>query len=176
MGLSTVYGIVKQSEGFIWVDSRVGRGTTVHILFPVAGEKSAGSKTPAEEEEMKGGNETILIIEDDEAVRKMVTRILKRLGYTVLQAGSGQDALKLLEAQDRVDLVITDVVMPTMSGPDLVTKITEQNPGIPTLYMSGYPDEAIAHHGVIEEGITFLEKAFSPQTLTRLVRQLLDGG
>jgi len=125
---------------------------------------------------MKGGNETILIIEDDEAVRKMVTRILKRLGYTVLQAGSGQDALKLLEAQDRVDLVITDVVMPTMSGPDLVTKITEQNPGIPTLYMSGYPDEAIAHHGVIEEGITFLEKAFSPQTLTRLVRQLLDGG
>ena len=176
LGLSTVYGIVKQSEGFIWVDSRAGRGTTVHILFPVAGEKGTGSSSPAEAEEMKGGNETILIIEDEEAVRKMVTRILKRLGYTVLQAGSGKDALKLLETQDRVDLVITDVVMPTMSGPDLVTKITELNPGIPTLYMSGYPDEAIAHHGVIEEGITFLEKPFSPQTLTRLVRQLLDGG
>jgi two-component system cell cycle sensor histidine kinase/response regulator CckA len=175
LGLSTVYGIVKQSGGFIWVDSRVGLGTTVHILFPVAGEKPAGSEAPAGEEVMKGGNETILIIEDEEAVRKMVTRILTRLGYSVLEAGNGQDALKLLEAEDKIDLVITDVVMPTMSGPDLVSRITELNPGIRTLYMSGYPDEAIAHHGIIEEGITFLEKPFSPQALTSLVRQLLDG-
>jgi two-component system cell cycle sensor histidine kinase/response regulator CckA len=93
------YGIVKQSEGFIWVDSRIGRGTTVHILFPIAVEELANETAPAEEEEMKGRDESILIIEDEDAVRKMVARILKRLGYSVLEAGSGQDALKLLETR-----------------------------------------------------------------------------
>jgi PAS domain S-box-containing protein len=174
LGLSTVYGIVKQSGGFIWVDSRVGRGTTVHILFPAAGRKPSQTTVPAEEEELKGGNETILIIEDEEAVRKMVARILKQVGYSVLEAESGQEALQRLDTNNNIDLVITDVVMPTMSGPDAVGKIAKLHPGVPTLYMSGYPDEAIAHHGIIEEGITFLQKPFSPQSLARLVRQLLD--
>jgi signal transduction histidine kinase len=136
LGLSTVYGIVKQSGGFIWVDSRFGRGT---------------------------------------AVRKMVVRILERLGYSVLEAGSGEEALKCFDNQVKVDLVITDVVMPTMSGPDLMNRIAELQPGVRSLYMFGYSDEAIAHHGVVEEGITLLEKPFSPQALARLVRQLLDG-
>ena len=175
LGLSTVYGIVKQSGGFIWVDSRVGRGTAVHILFPVATDKSASESAPAGEVEMTGGNEAILIIEDDEAVRKMVVRILMRLGYTVLEAGSGEEALKRFDNQEKVDLVITDVVMPTMSGPDLVSRIAKLQPGVRILYMSGYPDEAIAHHGIVEEGITLLENPFSPQTLARLVRRLLDG-
>jgi CheY-like chemotaxis protein len=174
LGLSTVYGIVKQSGGFIWVDSRVGNGTTVHTLFPVARDERVRESTPAEEVEMEGGTETILIIEDEEAVRKMVVRILRRLGYSVIEAESGAEALKRLEDQVKVDLVITDVVMPTMSGPDLVNRIAKLQPGTRTLYISGYPDEAIAHHGIVEEGITLLEKPFSLQELAGLVRRLLD--
>ena len=105
----------------------------------------------------------------------MVVRILERLGYSVLEAGSGEEALKCFDNQVKVDLVITDVVMPTMSGPDLMNRIAELQPGVRSLYMFGYSDEAIAHHGVVEEGITLLEKPFSPQALARLVRQLLDG-
>jgi two-component system cell cycle sensor histidine kinase/response regulator CckA len=175
LGLSTVYGIVKQSGGFIWVDSRVGLGTAVHILFPVAVDKRISETAPAVGEEIKGGSETILIIEDEDAVRKMVVRILTRLEYSVLEARSPGEALKLFDNQEKVDLVITDVVMPAMSGPDLMSKISELQPGIRTLYMSGYPDEAIAHHGIVEEGITFLQKPFSPRALAKLVRQLLDG-
>jgi two-component system, cell cycle sensor histidine kinase and response regulator CckA len=175
LGLSMVYGIVKQSGGYIWLESEPGEGTTFRIYLPRVHE-AVGERQP----EMPAtgsvaGSETILLVEDEMAVRVLVRRVLERAGYKVLEAASGPDALALLAARNPdLDLLLTDVVMPGMSGRQLADQLTDAMPGLRVLYMSGYTDEAIVHHGVLEPGVAFLEKPFPPDVLLRRLREVLD--
>ena len=175
LGLSTVYGIVKQSRGSIWVYSEPGKGTTFKIYLPQIDE-------PLEElkkgvfHEIAGGSETILVVEDEETVRKFVVSVLERQGYRVLDASDGNEALLLCgEFKDSIHLILTDVVMPGMSGRKLVEFLKEISPEIKALYMSGYTDNAIVHHGMLEEGIEFIQKPFTVEKLAGKVREVLDG-
>ena len=175
LGLSTVYGIVKQSNGYIWVSSQPGRGTTFEIYLPritdAASDERSDTPPPA-----PPGSETILLVEDEDAVRSLARRILQRQGYTVLEARHGRDALRIAKGHDgEIDLVITDVVMPEMSGSELAHHLAEQRPGTPLLYMSGYTDDEIIRRGVLDPGMAFLEKPFTSSSLVRKVRQILDG-
>jgi len=174
LGLSTVYGIVKQSGGNIWVYSELGQGTTFKIYLPRVDE-------PLEEitdeviKEILHGNETILVVEDEEVVRKLAVRLLKKQGYKVLDAPDGGKALMLCEEfKEPIHLILTDVVMPGMSGRKLVDRLKEIHPEMKTLFMSGYTDNAILRHGVLEEGVNFIQKPFSVERLARKVRDVLD--
>jgi two-component system cell cycle sensor histidine kinase/response regulator CckA len=174
LGLSTVYGIVKQSGGHIWVYSEVGRGAAFKVyLSPVAGVAVAPSKPPVEPA-ATGGTETILLAEDDPAVRKLTRRILASLGYEILEAESAEGALETAQRHTgRIDLILTDVVMPGMGGSDLVSRIRESRPDVRVLYMSGYTDDAIIRHRVLEPGTAFLQKPFTPTTLARKIREVV---
>jgi len=175
LGLSTVYGIVKQSDGHIWVDSEVGRGTTFKIYLPCVEEALTNSESKAKSGELLYGKETILLVEDDELVRQMASDILKTVGYTILEAQHGGEALSICKQhQEPLDLILTDVVMPQMSGRELAEQVTLIRPEARVLYMSGYTDDAIVHHGVLDEGTPFLEKPFTPEALARKVREVLD--
>ena len=176
LGLSMVYGIVKQSGGNIWVYSEEGRGTTFKIYFP---------RVTAEAEEYKRSNgvieapkgcETILLVEDAALVRTLAREVLETAGYRVLEAASAEAALNLCENINgtRIDLLLTDVVMPGMSGDDMSKILLAKHPNLPVLYMSGYTDEAIVQHGVLEPGLNFLQKPFSPGALALKVREVLD--
>jgi two-component system, cell cycle sensor histidine kinase and response regulator CckA len=174
LGLSTVYGIVKQSGGNIWVYSEPGKGTTFKIYFPALEMSAKAEEARAPLAEPVKGTETILLVEDDESVRKIVSRILETNGYKVLQATSTADALQLYKLHtDEIDLLITDVIMPFMSGQELVQKISSFGNEIKVLYMSGYTDNAIVHHGVLEADRPFLQKPFSPEALARKVRAVI---
>jgi two-component system cell cycle sensor histidine kinase/response regulator CckA len=176
LGLSTVYGIVKQSGGTIWVYSEPDKGTTFKIYFPVIEEDARFEEARLPISQSLTGTETILLVEDDEAVRKIVCRILETSGYTVLQATSTDDALGIYRRyMDKIDLLITDVVMPVMSGRELVQQISGFGRKVKVLYMSGYTDNAIVHHGVLEANKPFLQKPFSPEALTRKVRAVING-
>jgi PAS domain S-box-containing protein len=174
LGLATVYGIVKQSGGYITVESRPSEGATFRIFLPrvdapldVAAE-SHGLSTTAR------GTGTILLVEDELSVRRLARRVLKSKGYDVLEAANGREALRLVtEHGGPLDLVLTDVVMPGMSGPELAERLSREQPGLRVLYMSGYADEAIGHHGVLEPGVEFLQKPFTPQDLVQRVREVL---
>ena len=175
LGLATVYGIVKQSEGSIWVYSEVGRGTTFKIYLPsVEGhvtEVAAGMEDP----ESLRGAETVLVVEDEEVVREMATEILRESGYHVLEAKHANEALILAaQYEGKIHLMLTDVVMPQMSGRDLAEQLTPLRPEMKVLYMSGYTDDAIVHHGVLEEGTAFIGKPFSIDGLARKLRETLD--
>lgn len=175
LGLSTVYGIVKQSDGHIWVDSEVGRGTTFKIYLPCVEEALTNSESKAKSGELLYGKETILLVEDDELVRQMASDILKTVGYTILEAQHGGEALSICKQhQEPLDLILTDVVMPQMSGRELAERVALIRPKARVLYMSGYTDDAIVHHGVLDEGTPFLEKPFTPEALARKVREVLD--
>ncbi len=175
LGLSTVYGIVKQSGGYIWVDSEPGRGTTFKIYLPRVDEAAELVKTRAAPSEAPRGSETVLLVEDEETVRDVVREALKASGYTVLAATSGGEALQ--EAgrhQGPIHLAVTDLVMPDMSGRELAERLAHLHPDTKVLYMSGYTDDAVVHHGVREAGVAFLQKPFTPDALARRVRELLD--
>ncbi|MEW6669827.1 MAG: response regulator [Thermodesulfobacteriota bacterium] len=174
LGLSTVYGIVKQSKGNIWVYSEQGRGSTFKVYLPRVGALGHARDKVEKGQESLHGSEVILVVEDDEMVRKMTLKILERYGYTVLAAGDAQEALHICRAhKEHVQLILTDVVMPGMSGSDLVEELKETRPGLKILFMSGYTDNAIVHHGILDEGIAFLQKPFTPEGLARKVREVL---
>jgi CheY-like chemotaxis protein len=175
LGLSTVYGIVKQSGGQIWVYSEVGRGTTFKVYLPRVDEGAQEYKRSAEDEEADRGTETILLAEDEEIVRKLAREVLETYGYHVLEAANGGAALLICERRtEPIHMLITDVVMPEMGGHELVDRLSRLRPEMKVLYMSGYTDYTIAHQGVLDEGVNYIQKPFAPNTLARKVREVLD--
>jgi two-component system cell cycle sensor histidine kinase/response regulator CckA len=175
LGLSTVYGIVKQSGGFIWVYSEPGKGTTFKVYLPRIDGSNDQPRTEDKAAISFQGSETVLIIEDEAAVRLLASRILRNHGYTVLEASDGTEALHISrEYKDKIHLIITDVVMPGMSGTALVSRIQDERPDIRALYMSGYTDNAIVHHGMLDSDVAFLQKPFTVGGLARKVRDVLN--
>jgi CheY-like chemotaxis protein len=175
LGLSTVYGIVKQSGGEIVVYSEPGHGTCVKIYFPSVAEAAVEGPSERLAEKIRPGSETILLVEDEEAVRKLVRRTLEKQGYRLLVAASGVDAVRLAEGYTGpIHLLITDVVMPQMSGRETAERLKTMRPGMHVLYVSGYTETTIARGGKLERGENFLQKPFTPQSLMRQVRELLD--
>jgi len=175
LGLSTVYGIVKQSGGYIWVYSESGKGTTFKIYLPRVEEPVAPASVKMEEAGDRKGCETILLVEDEAAVRELARTILAAQGYFVLVAESAREAEQIAAKKLRdIDLLLTDVVMPGESGRELARRITALNARVQVLFMSGYTDNVIAHGGVLEAGVAFLQKPFTPRALTNKVRELLD--
>ena len=176
LGLSMVYGIVRQSGGNIWVYSEEGRGTTFKVYFPRVTAHAEEYKRISGSLDGPQGSETILLVEDAELVRKLARQVLEGAGYRVLEAANAQAAIDLCETinGDKIDLLLTDVVMPGMSGNDMSRILLEKRPEMPVLYMSGYTDDAIVQHGVLEPGINFLQKPFTPGALASKVREVLD--
>jgi PAS domain S-box-containing protein len=176
LGLAMVYGIIKQNQGFINVYSEPGRGTTFRIYLPryLSGDPAviinpSGEAAP-------GGNETILLVEDEAAILGLARMMLERMGYGVLAASSPAEALRLARAHaGKIDLLMTDVVMPEMNGRDLAKQLTALCPDIKLLFMSGYTADVIAHQGVLDEGVYFIQKPFSKQELSAKIRKVLDG-
>jgi len=176
LGLATVYGIVKQSGGYIWVYSEPGRGTTVKVYLPrVRG--AAEPPLPAPElPPLRGGKETVLLVEDAAPVRTLARRSLEARGYRVLDAADGPSALELSARHaEEIDVLVTDVVMPGMSGRELAERLAPTRPRMKVLYTSGYTDDAMVRQGVLNAGVAFLQKPFVPDTLARKVRDVLDG-
>jgi len=173
LGLATCYGIITQSQGDIRVYSEPNSGTTFKIYLPCT-DAVPGPESRPDSEDLAAGKESVLVVEDDPSVRVLTVSILRKCGYEVQESNNAFEALILLKRNPRFDLVITDVIMPQMSGKDLLDQIKNQLPHIRVLLMSGYTDDALAHHGVIDENLSFLEKPFSPAKLARKVRSVLD--
>ncbi len=175
LGLATIYGTVKQAGGNIEVYSEVGKGTAFKIYLPIVEEQTTRLNGNQVSTKMQGGKETILLVEDEKVVRDLAIRILTRLGYRVLKAANGESALKLVQQFDGpIDLLMTDVVMPGMNGRQLAEKLVTFYPDIKILYSSGYTENTIAHHGVIEEGLNFIGKPYSLQNLAKKLREVLE--
>jgi two-component system, cell cycle sensor histidine kinase and response regulator CckA len=175
LGLSTAYGIVKQSGGFIWVYSEPGEGTTFKVYLPRAEESMPAPRQPVATERPSTGTETILIVEDSDAVRVLVGEMLEPRGYSVLSAATGKEALAICgDPERRIDLLISDVVMPDVRGPELQQRIAALRPGLPCLFISGYAGGAAEGRGTVALGAPFLEKPFSADTLAAKVREILD--
>jgi PAS domain S-box-containing protein len=175
LGLSTVYGIVTQSGGHIGVSSKLGQGTAVTIDFPRVEDSPTASTPNLPQTSPPQGTETVLLVEDEGTVRSVAREVLQMAGYTVLEAATGEEALQRVEQHPgAIHLLVTDVVMPGMNGRDLATRLMTNYPAMQVLYLSGYTDEAIAHHGVLQAGIELLHKPFTPDALARRVREVLD--
>jgi CheY-like chemotaxis protein len=175
LGLSTVYGIVRQSGGHLWVYSEVGKGTTMKIYLPRVDGDAERDEACGVPTELPRGLGTVLLAEDEEQVRQMIRIILEMGGYRVLVASGGAEALALYEQHEgRIDLIMTDVVMPGISGRELAQSLIARHPDIKVLYMSGYTDDAIVRHGLLDQEIAFLQKPFTPEALMRKVREVLD--
>jgi two-component system cell cycle sensor histidine kinase/response regulator CckA len=175
LGLATVYGIVKQSGGFVWVYSEVGRGSTFKIYLPRADEPAEPLAPAATATAIPGGSETILLAEDEAPVRAVARQVLERQGYTVLEAPSAEAALDLAERYSgTIHLLLTDVVMPGMSGRDLAVRLAALRPGTRVVYMSGYADNAVIRHGMLEPDVAYVQKPFTPDAIARKVREVLD--
>ena len=175
LGLATAYGIIRQSGGAISFSSELGVGTTARIYLPLAQVDAEDAKRFEAHPTNYMGAETILLVEDEARVRKLIVDVLTSRGYSVLEATRGDEALRLSKShKGRIELAVVDVVMPEISGPDLVRQIVRQRSDLRVLYISGYTDEAIVHHGISETGTAFLQKPFLPDTLARKVREVLD--
>jgi two-component system cell cycle sensor histidine kinase/response regulator CckA len=174
LGLATVDGIVTRSGGSVSVSSAVDRGTSFTVYFPraEAGERVVELPPPA----ARPGavTQTVLVVEDTEPLRAVARRLLQRQGYTVLVAANADEAVQLFERHATIDVLLTDVVMPGASGPELTRRLVEQRPALKVIYMSGYTEAAIVQHGVLEPGTAFLHKPFTSETLGRKIREVLD--
>jgi PAS domain S-box-containing protein len=176
LGLATVYGIVKQSGGYIWVYSEPGHGTMVKIYLPRVPGVAEAPAPPPEPQPVRGGHEIVLLVEDAAPVRTLARRSLEARGYRVLDAADGPAALALSARHDGgIDILVTDVVMPGMSGRELAERLAPERPSMKVLYTSGYTDDAMVRQGVLSAGVAFLQKPFVPDTLARKVREVLDG-
>jgi CheY-like chemotaxis protein len=174
LGLATVFGIVQQLEGTIWVYSEPGKGTIFKIFFPAVQGAAQAEPEPPEEGLAAGGRETILLVEDEEGVRKFVRTMLEKQGYTVLEAADTDDALSLLShSSNRVDLMITDVIMPRMNGPELAERASAIRPGLKVLFMSGYTDRTVRLQERFDDESAFIQKPFTPKALSQTVRDRL---
>jgi PAS domain S-box-containing protein len=174
LGLATVFGIIQRSGGTIWVDSAPGAGTTFNILLPRVAASIDAAPDVAEPTSLRG-TETVLLVEDQEEVRQVARQILARLGYEVLEARDGAEAVRVCERHQRpIDLLLTDVVMPQMSGRELAERVACTRPDMRVLFMSGYTEDAILQHGILDEGLAFLQKPLEPERLARRVREVLD--
>ncbi|HEY3667706.1 MAG TPA: response regulator, partial [Polyangiaceae bacterium] len=175
LGLSTVYGIVEQLSGFIRARSTLGQGTVFEIYFPERERSSISTYPDSVAPIARGGNETVLLVEDESQVRRLVFEVLQARGYQVLSAKDGLEAVPLEENYTgRIDLLITDVVMPGMSGRELAQRVTSARPDTKVLFVSGYTDDAVLRHGVTTPGMAFLQKPFALEDLLQRVRALLD--
>jgi CheY-like chemotaxis protein len=177
LGLATVYGIINQSDGHIWVYSEPDKGSVFKVYLPQV--KASGPLDNQDDQistPSRRGSETILLVEDEDSVRGLACRILLGEGYLVLEASNGEEALRIsADYPDPIHLLLTDVVMPGgMSGRQLAANLSALRPQMKVLYMSGYTDDAIVHHGVLDEGIAFLQKPFTLIMLTHKVREVLD--
>jgi len=174
LGLATLYGIVKQTGGHVWVYSEVGRGTTFKVYLPRVIDAAAEPPTPVPRP-AQGGVETVLVVEDAEGLRELIRELLEERGYTVLSANDGQSALALVQGRvEAIDLLLTDVVMPKLGGGDLVKQVRALRPGLRVLYMSGYTAGVVTRQGVLDAGDRMLDKPFTDEQLSRAVRQALD--
>jgi PAS domain S-box-containing protein len=174
MGLATVYGIVKQSGGHVWVYSEVGHGSTFKVYLPRIVQGASDRAAFQDEPPVARGEETVLLVEDEELVRRLARRALEACGYTVIEASDASQALAFSEGAAPIDIVVTDVIMPRMSGRELVQQLSTARPGLRILYMSGYTDNAIAHRGILDGGTHFIQKPFTMRALARKVRDVLD--
>ncbi len=175
LGLSTVYGIVKQSGGYIWVDSALGKGTRFHLYLPITTDKVKTTHSDQAVAAVPLGSETILLVEDEDALRDLTASALRGGGYNVLEAGSAESALAIVKQYGgRIHMLVTDVILPGLSGCDLATSIQAHYPKVRTVFMSGYTDDLLGRHGVLGQDITLLEKPFSNRTLLTSIRELLD--
>ena len=175
LGLATVYGIVKQSGGYIWVYSEPGAGTIFKIYLPVADGDQDVPSSDGDDDVAPGGTETVLVVEDEEAVRLLTRMILEKAGYRVVDAPNPKEAEALFaENPTGFDLLVTDVVMPGSSGPTLFARLAQLRPDLRVLYVSGYTDDEIVHRGQLDPGIEFLQKPFTAADLGRRVREVID--
>ena len=176
LGLATVYGIVKQSGGSIWVYSELGQGTVFKIYLPIVSNNLVAKGPANTETDSAAGTETILVVEDEKGVRSLIRLALMSVGYKVLEVEDGESAVAMCANYDGpIHLLLTDVVMPQMSGPAVAEKVSAVRPGIKVIYMSGYTDDAVLHHGVLSEDMPFIQKPFSPLALRKKIREVLGG-
>ncbi len=175
LGLSTVYGIVKQSGGGIWVYSELEKGSAFKVYLPRVQEVIESLGSGVSDTSLQQGSEVVLVVEDEPGVRELICEILSHNGYRILEACDGEHALRASRQHDgTIHLMVTDVVMPGMSGPELADRMRSERSDMKVLFMSGYTDKAIVHHGILDPGVLFLQKPFSPHALTRKLREVLD--
>ena len=175
LGLSTVYGIVKQSGGFVWAYSEPGRGSTFKVYLPVAEGRATEPGAPAGTHRSLAGSETIVLVEDDEVLRVLLARTLRAYGYQVFEAAEGEAALELMRnGPDRLDLVVSDVVMPKMGGQELNESLRAYGPDVPVLFISGFTGEDVVRRRLLKPGAPLQEKPFAPETFVERVREMLD--
>jgi CheY-like chemotaxis protein len=177
LGLATVFSIIKQSGGHITVYSELGLGTVFKIYLPMVESTALAAQVPLELSRVPPGRETLLLVEDEEGVRALSRHVLQMCGYTLLEAADGSEAVQVgMQHQGQIDLLLTDVVMPQLSGREVAERLRAVHPEMRVLYVSGYTGSAVVRHGILEETVHFLQKPFSPAALAQKVREVLDEG